>query len=79
MTKKKTNSKSVGNLTFGQRLKELRNRQQWTCEVLAEKVGITPEYISMMENGHREPRFPMVEKISKAFGLTLAQFMEGVR
>lgn len=77
MTKPKTDKTPP--MSFGERLKALRTSREWTCEVLAEKIGITPEYISMLENGKREPRFPMVLKISKAFGMTLAEFTKGVK
>ena len=51
---------------FGTRLKKLRIAIGFTQEELAEKCGVSVEYISSLERGLYSPSFETIEKLSKA-------------
>lgn len=42
---------------FGVRIKSLRERKGWTQENLAEKMDISPNYLSSIERGKENPTF----------------------
>lgn len=54
-------------------LKQERLRQGWTQEHVADRVGITPEAIGMIENGKRNPSYPVLVKLESLFGLPHGQ------
>lgn len=66
-------------MTLADRVKQLRRTKNLNMTELADKAGITPEYVSMIESGARTPSFSVVRKIAKAFKMTAGDFMEGVR
>jgi transcriptional regulator with XRE-family HTH domain len=49
-----------------------------TQEQLGERSGLSREHISYIENGHREPCLVNMVKLAKAFGITLAEMLEGI-
>lgn len=51
---------------FPTRLREARQRLDWTQDVLAEVTGIEKPRLSRYENGHIEPRLDTVEALAKA-------------
>src|SRR5829696_327486 len=64
--------------TFGDLLRRHRDLANLTQEDLAERTGLTPQAISLLERGERQrPHKYTVEKLAEALGLTgqdLAQF-----
>lgn len=48
---------------FGKKIKELRREKNITLRQLARDLGLTPAYVSRIENGHENP--PKAEYISK--------------
>src|SRR5512132_2073632 len=58
--------------TFGRLLKRYRRSARLTQETLAERVGYSPNYISMLERGVRMPAPATVEALAKALDLTSA-------
>jgi transcriptional regulator with XRE-family HTH domain len=64
--------------TFGDLLRRHRDSANLTQEDLAERTGLTPQAISLLERGERRrPHRYTVEKLAEALGLTgqdLAQF-----
>jgi transcriptional regulator with XRE-family HTH domain len=64
--------------TFGDLLRHHRDSANLTQEDLAERTGLTPQAISLLERGERRrPHRYTVEKLAEALGLTgqdLAQF-----
>ena len=48
---------------FGERLKKLRKEKDISLRQMAKILGITPPYLSRIENGHEHP--PKAEHISK--------------
>lgn len=72
------NSKeTINNLKiFGMRIHELRKKNKLTQSELAEKVGLSTNFIGMVERGERNTSVDKIFKLAKAFNISLAQFFE---
>ncbi len=62
----------VEEMTFGRLLKSYRRSVRLTQETLAERVGYSPNYISMLERGVRLPAPATVDALARALGLNSA-------
>ncbi len=62
------------NMTFGEKLKELRESKGWTKKQLAELSGISQQAIVHWEQGDRVPGLDAVFALCDAFGVRLAEF-----
>jgi transcriptional regulator with XRE-family HTH domain len=56
---------------LGKRLRTLRERQGRTLTEVAERAGISPQYLSEIERGRKEPSSEMIAAVSGALGTTL--------
>jgi transcriptional regulator with XRE-family HTH domain len=56
---------------LGKRLRALRERQGRTLTEVAERAGISPQYLSEIERGRKEPSSEMIAAVSGALGTTL--------
>lgn len=63
-------------LSFGQRVRELRQRNGWSQELLAKKTGLHRTYIGGIERGERNVCLENIEKIAVAFDISLSQLFE---
>ncbi len=63
---------------LGQNVRQRREARELTQEMLAEKAGLDPTYISGIERGLRNPGIRNVARLAKALGLTTARLCEGV-
>lgn len=54
---------------FGQRLREQRTEQDLTIEQLAEKAGLSPNYVGAIERGEKEPSLSTVVSLLNALNL----------
>ncbi|MCX7703172.1 MAG: XRE family transcriptional regulator [Planctomycetota bacterium] len=61
---------------IGQAIKELRLRRGWTIRKLAELVGKTPAYVSLIENRKRQLSMPLLEVFANALGVSPAYFLQ---
>ena len=52
---------------FSERLKELRNKQGWDQEELAQKLNTSKSNISFYENMQRSPGYDMILKMADLF------------
>lgn len=62
--------------TFGARIQELRKKNNLTQSELAEKIGLSTNFIGMVERGERNTSVDKIFKLAKAFNISLAQFFE---
>ena len=58
----------------GQRIKELRTKQGLSQEEFAFKCDLDRTYITSLERGKRNISLENLEKIAKAFNMTLSEF-----
>lgn len=62
---------------FAGNVRRLRARKKLSQKALADKVGISVSYVSMLERGQRSPPLETVEKMAKALGVTPANLLGG--
>ena len=60
----------------GKRIKELRQQQGMSQEEFAFKCDLDRTYITNLERGKRNVSLENLEKIAKAFNMTLSQFFD---
>lgn len=61
---------------FGSRIQELRKKNNLAQSELAEKIGLSTNFIGMVERGERNTSVDKIFKLAKAFNISLAQFFE---
>lgn len=57
---------------LGEQLRELRRRHSETLAETAARAGISPQYLSEVERGLKEPSSEMIAAVAGALGTTLA-------
>ncbi|WP_344677812.1 helix-turn-helix domain-containing protein [Saccharopolyspora taberi] len=62
-------------LVFGQRLRHLRRAAGLTLVELGERVGRAPSQLSLLENGHREPKLSLLRALAEALGSTVDELL----
>lgn len=63
-------------LTIGRRIRHFRTAAGLTLEDLSARVGSATSQLSLIENGHREPRLTLLQRIAAALGVTVAELMD---
>ncbi|MCM8710503.1 helix-turn-helix transcriptional regulator [Clostridium sp. SYSU_GA19001] len=58
------------------RIKEARQKAGLTQTQLAEKVMVTREYISLVENNHYKPSISLLERIAKELHTSVKSLIE---
>ena len=56
---------------FGEKIRELRLRNGWTQQEVADKVGLKKSMISMLERNERKPSFEVLEAFADVFNVDL--------
>ena len=52
-------------------LRRHRNQRRLTLEMLSTKVSMSPQHLSEIESGKRDPRLSSIERMAEAMGLTV--------
>jgi transcriptional regulator with XRE-family HTH domain len=63
-------------MSFGERLKALRQNAGLTQDQLAQQVGLYRESIARLENGTRDPGWNTVQAICRVLGVDCRIFMD---
>ena len=63
---------------LGRRLRVLRQEQRETLSETAARAGISPQYLSEIERGRKEPSSEMIAALVGALGTTLIDLTEHV-
>ena len=63
---------------LGRRLRVLRQEQQETLSETAARAGISPQYLSEIERGRKEPSSEMIAAVAGALGTTLVDLTSQV-
>ena len=64
---------------FGRRLAELRKAQGLTQETLAEKAGMAPHSLALIEQGQRWPRLTSLHRMAKCIGVDTHELLRGLK
>ena len=60
---------------LGTRLRALRTDRDETLAQTADRAGISPQYLSEVERGRKEPSSEMIAALAGALGVTVADLM----
>ena len=63
---------------IGVRVRQCREKRNWTQEDLSERAELDRSYIAGIEAGLRNPSIKAVSKIAKGLGLTLSALLETI-
>lgn len=69
-------------IALGKKIRSLRQARGWTQEQLAEYAELHVSYIVLLEKGANRATIETLEKLSKAFGISisdLVQSLDGAR
>lgn len=70
-----TDSNGAAKLIRGKRIRFFRTRAGLTLEELGERVGVGASQLSLVENGHREPKLSLLEAIADALDVELTELL----
>jgi transcriptional regulator with XRE-family HTH domain len=62
---------------FAGNVRRLRAKKRLSQKALADKVGISVSYVSMLERGQRSPPLETIEKVAKALSVPPASLLGG--
>ena len=62
-------------VAFGTVLRKLRKDRGWSQEEMAHRAGIAMRYVSLLECNKRQPTISTLHLLSKAIGITMAEFV----
>ncbi len=62
---------------FADNVRRLRSKKGFSQKVLADAVGISVSYVSMLERGQRSPPLETIEKMARALKVTPAALLGG--
>ncbi|MFO0584721.1 MAG: helix-turn-helix transcriptional regulator [Anaeromyxobacteraceae bacterium] len=62
---------------FAGNVRRLRAKKKLSQKALADKIGISVSYVSMLERGQRSPPLETIEKMAKALGVPPGALLGG--
>jgi len=63
---------------FGANIRALRLKKGWTQEVLAEKAGVSRNYVYFVEVGRTSPTIDYIPYFAKALGVPPGRLFKGM-
>lgn len=63
---------------LGRNLRAIREEQGGRLVDIADRAGISPQYLSEIERGRKEPSSEMIAAVSGALGVDLADLLLGI-
>ena len=67
---------SVDPVVLGRRVRHFRNESGMTLDQLGEEVGKPAPYLSMLENGKKEPTISLLMEIARTLGTDIGQLLD---
>ncbi len=61
---------------LGHRIRHYRTAAALTLDALGEQIGLAGSQLSLIENGHREPKLSHLQAIAESLGVTSAQLLD---
>ena len=62
---------------FATNVRKFRAKKKLSQKALADKIGISVSYVSMLERGQRSPPLETIEKLAKALGVPPGSLLGG--
>lgn len=66
---------NLDSIALGRRIRQLRKLNKLTLDSLGEAVGTAPSQLSLIENGKREPKLSLLNKMAQTFGIKLEEML----
>lgn len=63
-------------IRFGRKVKELRKTIGISQNELAERVGVSKDYIGLIERGLRSPSLQVIERIARSLGVAIKRLFD---
>jgi len=63
---------------IGNRIGELRKQKGLTQEKLAEKMGVSPKYLSSIERGKENPTLDMIINLAQSMNIEIAELFTSI-
>jgi transcriptional regulator with XRE-family HTH domain len=67
---------AIDPIVFGQRLRFFRKRRGLTLEQLGAGIGRPAPFLSLVENGKREPKLSEISNFADVLGVTVGDLLE---
>jgi XRE family transcriptional regulator, fatty acid utilization regulator len=67
---------TIDPIVFGQRLRHFRRRRALTLEQLGASIGRPAPFLSLVENGKREPKLGQINALAEALGISVADLLD---
>lgn len=61
---------------LGHRIRHFRTAEGLTLDALGERIGLAGSQLSLIENGHREPKLSHLQAIARVLGVTTAELLD---
>ncbi len=62
-------------LVLGRRIRHMRTGRNMTLDDLGAAIGRAPSQVSMLENGHREPKLSLLAQVAEALDVPLSELL----
>jgi transcriptional regulator with XRE-family HTH domain len=62
---------------FATNVRRYRAKRKLSQKALADRIGISVSYVSMLERGQRSPPLETIEKLAKALGVPPGSLLAG--
>lgn len=62
-------------MAISHNIRRFRNKNDWTQEQLAEKIGVSRSTVTQWETGWSRPRMGAIEKLAAAFGVSTSDMV----
>ena len=69
------NKKQQTVYSFGSSLRRAREKREYTREQIAERAGISPRFVSAIENDRRKPSLDVLIRVIKATGASFDEVL----
>jgi repressor LexA len=63
---------------IGERIRRIRKEKNFTQEELAWEIGLSPNYIGLIERGKKRPSIETLRKISEVLEIPISYFFENI-
>lgn len=70
--------RNLAPVRFGKEIRRRRVALGLTLEQLAERSGLTPNYIGTVENGRRDPSLSTIGALARGLGISAGELLGGV-
>lgn len=70
------NKKQQTVYSFGSSLRRAREKREYTREQIAERAGISPRFVSAIENDRRKPSLDVLIRLVHAIGASFDEVLE---